>query len=184
MRVIAGAVLILLGLLFLFDSLNWYDFGELVATFWPLILVVVGLWMVLQRYHSKEDQNWKSFVDSRHSKSLGDLKLRPTELPSPGLEIKHGMGDLKVDLSSATLKQGENLVTCSLGAGDMEITLPVNIPVKAVCNVGAGDIYLLGQHADGFGQSLQHQDEGYDAAAQKITLNLKVGLGDCKVAHA
>ena len=43
-----GAVLILLGIVFLFDELNlfWW-FNE--KLFWPLILILIGLWMLIKR---------------------------------------------------------------------------------------------------------------------------------------
>ena len=43
-----GAVLILLGIVFLFDELNlfWW-FNE--KFFWPLVLILIGLWMLVKR---------------------------------------------------------------------------------------------------------------------------------------
>ncbi|MCL7410262.1 MAG: PspC domain-containing protein [Methanosarcinaceae archaeon] len=43
-----GAILILLGIVFLFDELNlfWW-FNE--KFFWPLILILIGLWMLIKR---------------------------------------------------------------------------------------------------------------------------------------
>ncbi|MDO9517026.1 MAG: PspC domain-containing protein [Methanosarcinaceae archaeon] len=43
-----GAILILLGIVFLFDQLNlfWW-FNE--KFFWPLILILIGLWMLIKR---------------------------------------------------------------------------------------------------------------------------------------
>ena len=43
-----GAILILLGIVFLFDELNlfwWFD----EKFFWPLILILIGLWMLIKR---------------------------------------------------------------------------------------------------------------------------------------
>ncbi len=44
-RVIAGAILIGVGLVFLADRLSWFywlDFGRL----WPIVLIVIGVWMI------------------------------------------------------------------------------------------------------------------------------------------
>ena len=42
-RIWLGGVLILLGFLFLLDQTRVLDFGDFISTWWPLILIVVGL---------------------------------------------------------------------------------------------------------------------------------------------
>ena len=46
-RVFWGLILILLGVLFLFDQMGRLDFGDLVGRWWPLILVAAGLWQLI-----------------------------------------------------------------------------------------------------------------------------------------
>jgi predicted membrane protein len=55
--------------------------------------------------------------------------------------------------------------------------------LNAVVTAGAGDIYLLGEHTDGFSPRLEHQDENYDSAEIRINLSAKVGLGDVKISR-
>lgn len=42
-RIFWGLILIILGVLFLFDQLGEIDFGEIVSTYWPVIFIVLGL---------------------------------------------------------------------------------------------------------------------------------------------
>src|SRR3989304_3646535 len=42
-RIWLGGILILLGFLFLLDQTRVLDFGDFISTWWPLILIVVGL---------------------------------------------------------------------------------------------------------------------------------------------
>ena len=42
-RVWLGGILMVLGFLFLLDSLNILDFGDFISTWWPLILIIFGL---------------------------------------------------------------------------------------------------------------------------------------------
>ena len=44
---VAGLILIALGTLFLFDRMWGYEFSRLARTWWPLALIVVGLWRIL-----------------------------------------------------------------------------------------------------------------------------------------
>ncbi len=50
-RYLIGLILIILGLLFLFDNLlpaiDW-------AAFWPVILVLIGLWLVVKNFHKEQ----------------------------------------------------------------------------------------------------------------------------------
>jgi predicted membrane protein len=185
MRVVIGAILILLGLLFLFDNIGIYrlDFVELIEDYWPLVLIAIGAALIYRQTRSTDDGVWEEAVRGHHSKSLGDMKLRPQTVPAQGLSVKHGLGDLHLDLSGCSFNDGENRIECSLGAGDAGITVPTGVPLKASCSIGVGEVYLLGSHREGVGPSLEHEDEGYATAARKINLRVKIGFGECRVVH-
>jgi lia operon protein LiaF len=185
MRIITGAILILIGLLFLLENthLFGFEFGEFVSTYWPVALIFIGIVLIYRKAKSDDEEAWKEFVGKEYSKSVGDLKLRPKSINADGLSAKHGLGDLIVDLTDCSLAAGENKLECTLGAGELKVKLPSNIPVKANCSVGAGEIYLLGAHADGIGRTLEHEDEGYSSAPTRLFLKTKVGLGETRVMH-
>lgn len=46
-RIFWGLVLILLGVLFLLDQMGRVDFGDVISSWWPLILVAAGLWQLI-----------------------------------------------------------------------------------------------------------------------------------------
>ncbi|MFZ2054055.1 MAG: DUF5668 domain-containing protein [Candidatus Aminicenantales bacterium] len=46
-RIFWGLILILLGVLFLFDRMGRLDFGDLISRWWPLILIAAGLWHLI-----------------------------------------------------------------------------------------------------------------------------------------
>lgn len=69
---IGGAVLILLGVLFLIDRYFDIDFGDL----WPFILIAVGLWLIFRdRIKTPFDQN-------RNTSNRNDLNS-PSDLNNP-----------------------------------------------------------------------------------------------------
>ena len=43
-RIFAGLLIVLIGVLLLFGNLGKLDFGDVFSTYWPLILIFVGLW--------------------------------------------------------------------------------------------------------------------------------------------
>jgi predicted membrane protein len=185
MQILWGAIIVLVGILFLAHNLALFgfEFDEFIADFWPLVLIAVGVYMI---YHQRHRTYTEVEIDggtSKHSGTVGDANFKPKSLPPNGLLLKHGLGDLRLDLTECVLRQGENRVQCSHGAGDLIITLPTSIPLKAEASVGMGDIYLLGRKTDGVGCSLDHEDAEFATADQKITLSAKVGMGQIKISQ-
>lgn len=43
-RIVFGAILVCLGILLLFSQMGVFDFGDFMSVFWPMILIIVGLW--------------------------------------------------------------------------------------------------------------------------------------------
>lgn len=50
-RVVAGLIVILVGIGLLLDARNILEFGDVVSTYWPLILIAVGIGMLVSRPH-------------------------------------------------------------------------------------------------------------------------------------
>ena len=185
MSAVIGIIIVVLGILFLGDNLGWfdYDLGALISDWWPAILILVGGWMIFQQRHEKDGSEWEQKVSKVMSKAIGDRHLKPTEIPAAGLVLKQGAGDLVVDLTETKLNSGENRIRCSLGAGDVKVTLPTGVAVKASASCGAGDIRLFELKEDGISNKLEHTDEGYDAAPIRISLKIGLGLGDVRVSR-
>ncbi len=53
-RIFAGLLIILIGVLFLLGNLGKLDFWEMVFTYWPVILIFIGLWHLVVH----ESRNW------------------------------------------------------------------------------------------------------------------------------
>jgi predicted membrane protein len=48
-RIVVGIILTLLGIVLVGDRLRYWVFGDIVSTYWPMILIVLGLAMLLSR---------------------------------------------------------------------------------------------------------------------------------------
>ena len=46
-RIFSGLLIILIGVLFLLGNMGKLDVGEVFSTYWPLILVFIGLWHLI-----------------------------------------------------------------------------------------------------------------------------------------
>jgi len=55
--IVGPIILIALGLLFLLSNLGWIPhIGQLLVTWWPLILIVVGVSMLIERTWDRSDK--------------------------------------------------------------------------------------------------------------------------------
>lgn len=185
MRIVWGLLLLLIGVLFLADNMRWFEFdlGEAVSTYWPVVLIVLGGWMLVEKIRPEKQHvfDYAKFDGRQFKKTFGDVNLRPSAIDSAGLHVEEGIGEINLDLTQTTLATGENKVECSLGIGDIHVIVPAGIPLMATGNSGIGDVEILTNKRDGFGASLDHKDGNYDGADVKIRVFAKVGLGDVKV---
>lgn len=46
-RIFSGLIIIAVGVIFLLANMDKLDFGNFISTYWPMILVVIGLWHLL-----------------------------------------------------------------------------------------------------------------------------------------
>jgi predicted membrane protein len=178
-----GILLVLIGLLALLDSLELIRFWPTLGKFWPLILVALGIWLLLRRsYFSSKDVLYIK-EGKKYSKAFGDLKIDAKDVDPHGLDAEMGFGDIEVNLTGASISDRENMIHLSLGFGDIKVWVPSEVKVSASGSCGAGEIDILGKHADGLGQRVEHQDEGYESALRKLKIITKLGFGDIRISR-
>ena len=102
-------------------------------------------------------------------------------LDARGLQVRVGAGEVRLDLRPTRLTGAENTIYVKVGLGDGRIDVPRDLPVSIDARTGGGDLHLLGRESDGFAARLDFKDPGYDAAARKLRLTIRVGLGDVQV---
>jgi len=183
-KLLFGVALLLVGLIWLLDNMGaiYFDFGDFMGRAWPVAIILVGFWMLMGNRKAKVVI---AGVNADHvNHGVGDIDYAPTQIGADGLVIKNSAGEIRVDLTQTMLQSHENKVEVKIGFGDIRIQLPKGVPVRIDGKTGVGDLYLLDRTADGFGASLEYEDINYSAAANKIWLVAKAGLGDVKVTRA
>jgi len=181
-----GGFLVVVGLLWLLDNTGAYgfDFGEMIQRGWPIIIIALGVWMLTGK---SDDHKVRATApvageaSERVSHGLGDVELTPETLDARGLQVRVGAGEVKLDLRPTRLNEAENTVYVKVGLGDVRVDVPRDLPVSVDARTGGGDLHLLGRESDGFAARLEVKDPGYDAAARRLRLTIRVGLGDVRV---
>ncbi len=194
-RVFWGGMMILFGVLFLLHNLRMLDFGEVVSNFWPLILVVIGVKILVAR-KSHEPMTMPptdatlspgpspgAFSTDYLSESrfVGDVNLRVTSTAFQGGTASNFIGDINLDLSGITLAEGQRNLTISGFIGDVNLVAPKNVPYAVTASLAIGDLVMFGRKEDGFGVNRTYKSPEFDASITRLNIRISFFIGDIKV---
>ncbi len=187
-------LLIIIGLLFLFQNLGYLDIGDVISDYWPVFLIVWGVSLILKRRPVSEDEplpvNEKNFDKSSailsndkisFSKTFGDLHLTANSKNFKGGDINNSFGEIHLNLQDIELSEGEQILMVNGVFGDIHIALPRNCAVKIESSVTGGSIRIFNEKVDGFSKQLFHQTKDYDTAAKKLKIMVSLTFGDIVV---
>jgi len=180
-KLLAGLVLVLLGLLWLLNNIGvmYFDFGDFMARAWPVAIIIVGVWLLMGG--RRERVVISNGAADHVSHGLGDVDYAPTHIGPNGLALRVSAGEVRLDLTKAALEPRESRVAVKIGFGDVRVLVPKDVAVRIDGRTGIGDLHLLDRHADGFGANLDYEDANYSAATKRLYIEAKAGLGDVKV---
>jgi predicted membrane protein len=176
-----GLVLIIVGALILFDNLEILEFWEALNKIWPILLIILGLWIIYKKFGSTATIVGMPPKQKNMNQGFGDLIVDAKDIDPDGLNLSSGFGDVEVNLTRARFEDKEHVVNVNSGFGDLRVMLPKYIPASAFGKSFAGKIDILGRTADGLGNSLEYKDENYDSSTRKVKINAKLGFGDIRI---
>jgi lia operon protein LiaF len=169
-QVILGLVLILIGLMFMVGVL----FRVNVWTFcWPVGLIALGGWLLLRpvlarpgtkvRVHPLAEVRRKGVWD------VGDE------------EIWIFVGDVRLDLSEASLAPGESTIKVYGLVGEVNLIVPEGLPVSVSSYAILTDGKVYGKKQERFVTPVQIESDEYDMAAARVKLECFFVVNDLKV---
>lgn len=185
-----GAMLLVLGGLWAFDVADAIDVRATVVL--PAVLAVLGLGLIVGAANGPHSGLIvagvflslavvaAAAVPAPFTGGMGDRRFVVTEQSQLRSAYQVGFGNLVLDLNEIQLSQTKS-VSISVGAGELSVLLPDELPVRINATSGAGEINLLGQRTDGVAVSREYQSEGYGASDVRLNLDLNVGAGSIEV---
>ena len=189
-----GLILVLIGVLFLFQNFDMLDIGDIISTFWPLILVAIGLKILYDRKAANDDDtvvqaevisdNVESDVSSdKISKSnvFGDMIINITSNNFSGGSVSNVFGDIRIDLSKAQVIDNNCKLYVSGIFGSVYIKLPDGVQAKIKANSIAGEMSLKDETHDGLFGNLKTEDPGYASTAKRIFISSSIVFGSITV---
>lgn len=173
-RVLAGGVLVLLGILFLLSALGVFSAGTAWGVFWAVALIFLGVLILWGR----------RFQHAHHGSTgatVGDIRIGDAEWDLHDVETGMAAGQVRVDLTKARIPQGETKLKIKGGMGKIEVLVPASLAISVQSEVGAGSITILGHKVDGVGRQLPFTSPGYESAEKKVKMELSLMMGETVV---
>ncbi len=171
-------VFIVVGVLMLAGNLGLILFNWNIL--WALVLVSFGIWLIWRAMHPS------SYTPSYSNACYGFDDYHPD---LTGKEIKrenfsHGLGNIVLDLTRATIPDGQNSMRASHGLGDLRVIVPRDLAVSVKASAGMGEVRVFGERADGIAPHLEFRSDDYATATRKLDIDASAGLGDVRVLRA
>ncbi len=181
-NLILGGLLVLLGILFLLNSLGVasFDFGDFISILWPIILIAIGVRILRGGGLSRRDLP-AGVTPKKQNKFIGEMLFEAEGTEIDGWSGNNFIGDAVVSLSGAKLHAGENWMSVETFIGDITVTVPKDMKYKVTASTTIGDVKLMDKKADGFFVNLEHEDENYATVEEKVKIIIRTFIGDVKV---
>lgn len=189
--VVTGALLVVAGVLWLLDATDVIDLD--LAIVLPAILSVIGIALIIGAFDGPHNGLIVAGVflslavlavaaapENAFHGGIGERDIKISDEAFLADRYDVGVGKLTLDLSDLALTESTE-VAATVGAGDMMILLPADVPVSIDAAAGAGQIDLLGETTEGISVSKTYTSDEFDTAAVTLTLDLDVAAGNIEV---
>lgn len=142
---------------------------------WFVLLIGAGLALIFGE---------KRRTSSKHCSrinGMGDLHFgREPWVLNRDLSIGHGMGDVRVDLTTAEITEGRHRVNVKVGMGEVVVLVPDNCHVRARASAGMGEVEIFGEGRDGVGVTLE-KDVDVPDAASTLEIDARIRIGTVSI---
>lgn len=165
---IFGLMLLLLGAALLASNLLKIN---LWAVAWPSLLIIFGVWLLARPWLPGAAGN---FVP------LGDVH-RGGVWQAADDEFVIGIGDIKLDLTQASIPDGETTFKAFGFIGDVTAIIPEGVGAAISSAAFVSDAKLFGRKQESFLIPVQMQSDDYDAASRRIRLEVGFFISEVKV---
>ena len=197
------------GLVLLGNKLNWFarqiSFWNIL---WPIGLVYIGLQIIFGnvvvndeslKYNKRTKKGFHG--DFAYSNSFGGFKEKKssdsgwnTDYKLVGeidkgreawvlddLDLYNVAGETKINLATALINEGEATINIRGLAGEIEILVPIDLPVKVRARVLAGEVKLFAEASSGITTQEIYISDNYDDATKKVKIDLELKAGEVNV---
>jgi predicted membrane protein len=200
-----GFILILLGILFLLQNLDYLNVHDVIHHYWPVILILVGLKILLghrektSSYHSfhgskpegeisegapksgrDPHKNYQQIDTKTYNNVFGDIHLSFDNQNLNQFFTNNVFGNIDLNFSNARF-ENESTVKVSGVFGDIEVILPANIQVQVKANYIGGSSRIFGEHESGLFKNISYASPVSTKKMTVVYLEVSVIFGDIRI---
>jgi predicted membrane protein len=195
-RVSWGIVLIVVGILFLLDSGGVLDVGNLVSSYWPVLLILWGAWLLLRKDRDEQktvvsgplaDVGIGRRVEEMSADRVnlgnvfGDVRCRALSKAFTGGSLSSVFGDVEIDLTAGDFAAGEHNVKMDTVLGDIVVALPAGVAFAVAGDSVLGKVSANTEKRNGFFPSLEYASPGFKNAPVRVRIDASTVLGEVSV---
>ncbi|TFH01515.1 MAG: hypothetical protein E4H13_04660 [Calditrichales bacterium] len=182
-------ILIVLGFLLILDNFYVIDFGDVVSTYWPLVLIIIGIKILRDKHRQPEayfEESGQVISDTTtgrlsESNVFGDIRLDIRSENFLGGSVNNVFGDIFIDLRKAQFPEGGANLSVSGIFGDVTIRCPEDLAVKARTNSVAGDISIRGNRKEGLLPNMNFEAPAFAEASKKLSIQCSIIFGSITI---
>ncbi|WP_216829400.1 cell wall-active antibiotics response protein LiaF [Alkalihalobacterium elongatum] len=120
---------------------------------------------------------------SFRSTLIGDFRLLSDRYELQDMNIRNGIGDIKIDLSKAIIAEGETVIIIHGWIGDIDIYVPYDLDLSVQAMVTVGDLDILDSRQSGINRNIAIATKDYKQAPRRVKLVLSLLIGDIDVRY-
>jgi predicted membrane protein len=193
-QLVAGGVMILIGLLWLLERIGAVDFTVTAVLAIATMIVGVSLMILARRGAHTGLIIFGTVVGlmalltaaaplEGFQGGVGDRLVEITSVDDIEPDYNLSMGKLTIDLTELADFQGEKTLNASVGMGELLVVVPENVGVEVTARSGAGEVEILGQQSEGMGVDETYRSPGFEDAENTLFLDIAVFLGRVEVTN-
>jgi predicted membrane protein len=168
--VFIGIGIIVIGVISLLDATLGIDLGRFLC---PTVLILLGIWFLIRPKLLSPDT-------ALSVKLLGDVHRRGAwQLADE--EIWVIVGDVRLDLSEATIPSGETRIRIIGIVGSVRVTIPEDVGIAIDSASVFTEVKVLGRKEQRAFAPYYYASEGYDAAEWRVRLEITRIVADLRV---
>lgn len=129
----------------------------------------------------EEDGTYRILTPQKKHTLIGNFSLAGSRWELIDMDIWHGIGEVKVDLSRANIPDNKSTIIINGWIGDVDIFVPYDLDVAIIARVGAGQIEIFGHKENGLNRSTAVETTNYRRAVKRVEIVVNLFVGDIDV---
>ena len=193
-QLVAGGVMILIGLLWLLERIGAVDFTVTAVLAIATMIVGVSLMALARRGAHTGLIIFGTALGlvalltaaaplEGFQGGVGDRLVEITTVADIEPDYNLSMGKLTIDLTELADFEGEATLNASVGMGELIVRVPQNVGVEVMGRSGAGEVEIFGQRVDGMGVDETYRSPGFEDSENTLFLDIAVFLGRVEVTN-